>query len=271
MCEFNISYWIIKTKRIKEMKNLQHLTVQKLILLIVSITQIISPAFSSFENGTDAENTDPQFTPAGYTFAIWGVITFLALCYGIYQILPNRRNEALHQQINSKLIFLYLLFSAWLFAYTKDWIIFTVIIFLGMFYLAYSVFQQIIPHRNQLTKYEKFFLEAQVGLYLGWSSFAIFANTGAALKFYGISDLGTSGIIWQSMLLVGALINTIYMLYKTKANYFYGGTIIWAFVGVFFGLRGESNTVFLQILTISAFCTFLAFFYRFNKTNLETA
>lgn len=247
------------------MKNFQHITLPKLILLIVSITQIISPAFSSFENGTDANNTDPQFTPAGYTFAIWGVITFLALCYGIYQILPNRKNEALHQQINAKLIILYLLFSAWLFAYTQDWIIFTVIIFLGMFYFAYSVFQQIIPQRNQLTKYEKLFLEAQVGLYLGWSSFAIFANTGAALKFYGISDLGTSGVIWQTILLTGALINTTFILYKTKANYFYGGTIIWAFVGVFFGLRGESDTVFLQIATIIALCTFSVVFYRFRE------
>jgi hypothetical protein len=240
-------------------------------LLIASIIQIISLAFSSFENGTDANNTDPQFTPAGYTFAIWGVITFLALCYGVYQILPNRRNEAFHQQINSKLIFLYLLFSTWLFAYTMDWIIFTVIIFLGMFYLAYSVFQQIIPYRNQLTKYEKFFLEAQVGLYLGWSSFAIFANTGAALKFYGVSDIGTSGTIWQSLLLICALINTTYILFKTKANYFYGGTILWALVGVFFGLRGESNTEFLQILTISALFAFLIAFYKFSRTNLNYA
>jgi hypothetical protein len=249
------------------MKDFQHITIQKLILLIVSITQIISPAFSSFENGTDTNNTDPQFTPAPYTFAIWGVITFLSLCYGIYQILPNRRNEALHQQINLKLIFLYILFSAWLFAYNKDWIIFTVIIFFGMFYLAYSVFQQIIPYRNQLTKYEKLFLEAQVGLYLGWSSIAIFANTGATLKFYGVSDLESWGIIWQSILIICALINTTFMLYKTKANYFYGGTIVWAFVGIFFGLRGESNTAILQIVAILALCIFLMFFYRFSKLN----
>jgi translocator protein len=238
-------------------------------VLIASLIQIISPAFSSFKNGSDPNNTDPQFTPAGYTFGIWGVITFLAVCHGIYQLLPSRKNVTLHQQLAYKLILLYLLFAFWILAYTKDWIIMTVIIFLGMFFLAYFSFQQILSNRDSLTIYEKISLEAQIGFYLGWSSIAIFANTGAALKFYGLSDLGTTGIIWQILLLSAALINATYVLYKTKANYFFAATIIWAFVGIFFGLRGETNTVFLQVISILALAIFLLIFFKLKAKQLK--
>jgi translocator protein len=242
----------------------------QILVLIASIIQIISPAFSSFRDGTDADNTDPQFTPAGYTFGIWGLITLLALCYGIYQMLPSRENARLHQQIASKLVVLYLFFAFWLFAYTQDWVVLTVMIFLSMFFLAYFTFQQILQPENKLTIYDKIFLEAQIGFYLGWSSVAIFANTGAALKFYGLSDLGANGIIWQTVLLVAALTNATYVLYKTKANYFFGATIVWAFVGIFFGLSDEIDTTFLQIVSISALVIFLFSLYKFRKQTITT-
>ena len=244
------------------MNYMKNSKILQICVLVASIIQIISPAFSSFKNGgNDPNNTDPQFTPAGYTFAIWGVITFLGLCYGIYQLLPNRKNVILHQQLSLKLISLYLLFAFWLFAATKDWLIVTVVTFVVMFILAYLSFQQILQSKKLLTVYDKILLEAQIGFYLGWSTIAIFANTGAALRFYGLSDLGTSGIIWQTLLLLFALANSIYVLYKVNANYFFSATIVWAFVGVFFGLRGEVNTAFLQVIAISALSMFVIFIY----------
>lgn len=240
-------------------------------ILLASIIQIISPAFSSFKNGgNDPNNTDPQFTPAGYTFAIWGIITFLGLCYGIFQLLPHRKNAILHRQIAPKLISLYLLFAFWLFAATKDWLIVTVLTFVVMFVLAYFSFQQILQSKKILTLYDKIFLEVQIGFYLGWSTIAVFANTGAAIKFYGLSDLGSVGIIWQTLLLLFALTNAIFVLYKVKANYFFSATIVWAFVGIFFGLRGEVNTEFLQVVVISALSMFLIFIYLVRTSNQLT-
>jgi hypothetical protein len=92
-------------------------------------------------------------------------------------------------------------------------------------------------------------MEAQFGLYVGWCTIAFFANTGAALKFYGYSDLGTNGIIWQTILLILAFLNSIYGIYKTNTNYFFAGTILWAFVAIHIDLVQEpNNTEFLQKL-----------------------
>ena len=238
-------------------------------VLLTSITQIVSPLLSSF-SGNDNQRKDALITPAGYTFAIWGVITLLSLIYGIFQIFPNQKNEQLHLKIAPRLIATYLFFSLWLFSAQGYWLVATVIIFVAMFLNLRIVFESILQQKGKLSSMEKVILEGQIGLYFGWSSIAIFANIAAALKFYGLSDLGISGTIWQSLILCCGLANTIYCLHKTKANYFYGGTIIWAFVGIFFGLRGESDTVFLQIVTISALCAFLSFFYKFNKSKVVT-
>jgi hypothetical protein len=242
------------------------INLSRALLLVTSFTQLISPALSSLDDSSQSANTSPAITPAGYTFAVWGVITFLSFGYGIHQILPNRKNSDLHNLVNPKLIALYVLFTLWLLAAERDWLIITVCIFVAMFFLAFFSFQQIIQPSNQLTTYDKILLEAQVGIYLGWCTVAIFANTGSALKFYGLSDVGTTGIIWQTLLLIAALANGVYGLYKTKSNYFFGGTIVWAFVGIYFGLMNGPNTLILQITVITALGVFLLAFYRLRVT-----
>ncbi len=242
-------------------------------ILIASLIQVISPVFSSFRNtSTNSINTDPQFTPAGYAFAIWGVITLLALCNCIYQFLPNRKSAQLYQQIAPKLIPLYLLFAFWLFAASNDWLIITVITFVIMFILTFQCFQKIISNNSNFSWKDKILVEGQLGLYVGWCTVAIFANTGAAIKFYGFSDLGTNGIIWQSVLLLLALSNSIYGFYKTNSNYFFGGTILWAFVAIYIGLCQEPNDTFIlqQIVIIAIIALFSSFFIikKFKKQTL---
>ncbi len=244
-------------------KNIQ--SIQKWILFVLSTTQLMSPILIPFGNNSNIDGSNPQITPAGYTFAIWGLITLLAFGYGVYQVLPNRKNAVLHQAIALRLSMLYLLFSVWLLAAAREWLVVTVIVFVIMFFLAYSSFQQILQPKYILTRFEKIVLEAQVGIYLGWCTVAIFANTGAALKFYGLSDMGTTGIIWQISLLLAALANGIYGLYKTQSNYFLAATIIWAFVGIYFGLYNIPKTLVLQITVITAMILFLFAFYKFRK------
>jgi hypothetical protein len=238
----------------------------RLCVLATSLTQVISPAISSFSGGNDdSTNSNTQITPAGYTFAIWGIITLLSAIYGIYQYLPLRKNKELHLKIAPRLILIYVLFSSWLFAAQKDWLIITVIIFVTMFWNLRKVFEIIIPNKNQLLPIEKIILEGQIGLYFGWSTIAIFANLGSAIKFYGVSDTGVSGIIWQTVLLSGALINAVIGAYKFRLNAFYIGTIFWAFLGILIGLNDEMDRISLQIITSILIVVFVAFLWKFMK------
>lgn len=240
----------------------------RLIVFALSITQILSPVFSSFNDNQRKNNFDPPITPAGYTFAVWGIITLLGLCYGIYQLLPNRPAADLHQKVAKILCMVYILFSVWLFAASKEWLWTTVIIFASMFCLLFMLFQHIQENRQQLTLADKILLEGQVGIYLGWTTIAIFANTASALAYYNILTMNTMGVVIQSVLLILALLNGIYGISKTNGNYFLSVTILWAFLGVFFGLRQYSNTAILQIIVTVAILIFV-FYLAFVKLKLH--
>jgi hypothetical protein len=231
----------------------------RITVFILSITQLLTPLFSSFNDNQRKSNFDPPITPAGYTFAIWGIITLLGLCYGFYQLLPNRPSADLHQKAARTLCVVYVLFSVWLFVASKNWLWTTVIIFVAMFILLFMLFQFIQENKQQLALADKILLEGQIGIYLGWSTVAIFANTASALAYYNILTMNTIGIIIQSALLILALINGIYGINKTNGNYFLSATILWAFVGVFFGLRQNSNTPILQIVVIGAILIFISY------------
>lgn len=228
-------------------------------VLFFSITQFLSPLFSSFNGERTSENTNPQITPAGYAFAVWGVITLLAFLYGIYQVLPNRKNKILHQSIAKNLVIIYILFSVWLYAAAQNWLIITVFIFVTMFYFLVIVFDEVLKNKDIITKTEKVLLLGQIAIYTGWTTVAIFANTASAIKFYGTSDLGIVGTFWQSIILVGALFNSLYFIYKFQRNIVYLCTILWAFTGVFIGLLANKNVSILVVFAISAIITVFIF------------
>jgi hypothetical protein len=231
----------------------------RLTVFVLSVTQVLTPLFSSFNTNQRQNNFDPPITPAGYTFAVWGVITLLGLCYGIYQLLPNRTSVDLHQKVAVRLCVVYVLFSLWLFAASKDWLWVTVIIFVIMFGLLFTLFRFIHENKQQLTLADKILLEGQIGIYLGWSTIAIFANTASALAYYGVLTMGNMGTVIQTVLLILALLNGIYGSSKTEGNYFLSSTILWALIGIFFGIRQNNNTIFLQIVVISAIIIFVAY------------
>ena len=231
----------------------------KISVFVLSITQLLSPLLSSFSNNQRTNKFDPPITPAGYTFAVWGIITLLGLCYGVYQLLPNRPAADLHQKVGKLLCVIYVLFSFWLFAASRDWLWITVVIFVVMFGLLFMAFQIIQENTQHLTLADKILLEGQVGIYLGWSTIAIFANTASALSYYGLLTMDNMGMVIQAVLLLLALLNGMYGSSKTNGNYFLSATILWAFVGVYFGLRQYSNTTALQIIVISAIFVFVSF------------
>ena len=234
-------------------------TILRIAVFTLSLTQTLAPVFSSFNDNQSKNNFDPPITPAGYTFAVWGIITLLGLCYGIYQLLPNRTSADLHQKAAKILCVVYTLFSVWLFAASRNWLWTTVLIFVAMFVLLFMLFKLIQENKQQPTLADKILLEGQVGIYLGWCTVAIFANTASALSYYGVLTMGNSGVVIQAILLIFALLNGMSVSSKTNGNYFLSATILWAFVGVFLGLRQNSNTTILQIVVFAAILVFVSY------------
>jgi hypothetical protein len=223
----------------------------KILVLVTSATQLLSPLLSSLndQSGTGTQVTNPKITPAGYAFVVWGVITILSFAYGIYQLRSNKINESLHGRLAPRLIAIYVLFSCWLLAAEYQWLAVTVIIFVAMFLLLRSALLETLRWQGTLSFADNVLLKTQLAIYAGWTSVAIFANTASAIKYYGITDEGSAGTLWQSALLILATLNILWGINSLKGNLAFVITTLWAVIGIFVGLLDEPNAAFLRILT----------------------
>jgi hypothetical protein len=181
---------------------------------------------------------------------VWGVITTLALVYGVYQLRRSNKNEWLHGKVAPRLILLYTLFTIWLWAAEEKWLMITVIVFIVMYFILRSVMMEMVANRHTLTVADKVLLLTQIGIYTGWTTVAVFANTASAIKFYGISDAGSIGTVWQSLLLISAAANIAWGINSFKGELSFVATTLWAIVGIYVGLLDEVGAEVLKSVTL---------------------
>ena len=236
---------------------------QKTLLLLLAIGQVAAPGVLAALGLEIGSSGDPRITPAGYAFAVWGLIVSLGLGYAVQQVTAGRgRYERLARAIAWQLAATYVGFVVWLVAAVTGWIWATVVIFVGMFLLLRRVYDRVLAERDGLPLPYRVFLEAQVGTYLGWTTIAIFANLAAALAFSGLEESGTFGAIWQGLILVAAAANGLYGVRRTRASPTYTAAVLWAFVGVLVGLTQHDDTRALQVLTLAAIVSVVALFFH---------
>ena len=233
----------------------------RVLVLATALLQALSPLLFRLSGspGLEGESSGPAITPAGYAFIVWGAITGLAFAYGVYQVFP-RKNQTLFRQISLPLSAVYGGFSLWLLAASQQWLWATVVIFGGMLFFLWRAYDRVIAGRIALSPVEVVLLAGQLGLYTGWTSIAVFANLAAALKNAGLSDVGSTGMLWQGLLLLGATLNGLYGIRRSGGSLFYTATVLWAFVGVLIGLNRLEGTQVLQVCTGIAIAATVSFF-----------
>lgn len=224
--------------------NFNHMRTYKIIFFILAVSQIISTFFLSFSGGSDFNEL--LITPAGYTFAIWGVITVFSSIYALLHLFDAR---TFNKQVYLWLSSVYLCFTLWLMAAEREMLFATVLIFLFMYFALIKVFPKLLEE-GFANFPDRIFLQGGVGMYLGWSSVAVLANIGVYAFSFGVQSNSQVGIYLQILLVILATLSAGYALYKTKRNAVVFGTHWWAFIGILAGLFSRENTVLLIACTL---------------------
>jgi hypothetical protein len=182
--------------------------------------------------------SEVQIIPANYAFAIWGLIYLGLFSFAIYQFQSSQQQNPRLQktgywvvgaslaQIVWVIVFLYRLFGLSLIA--------MVLILLALIQAYLKL------HNNQVTvsAKEKWFVDAPIGIYLGWISVATIVNVALVLYDSGWSGWGISAQLWTALLIVVAgLIGAILRLrYHETAVLL---VFIWAFIAI--AIRQENQ------------------------------
>ena len=203
------------------------------------------------------------FTPASYTFAIWGVIYLLLGGYTVYQldILSKNKDASISESFD--LIRIYFIISSfanatWIFSWHYDYIALAMSLMIMLLFCLIMINQ--IIHTEDLSPLDNIFIKLPFSIYCGWITVATIANATTLLVSLGWNGWGVPESTWAAIIIVlGFVIATIVIIkYKDIA---YGLTMIWAYIGILMrhimvsGFNGRyPGVIYTLILCIVLFC-----------------
>lgn len=170
------------------------------------------------------------FTPAGFTFSIWGIIYLFNLGFLIHQVYKAfYLEENFDPRLNQGFFFISVTNAVWIVAWHRlaiGYSLFLMIVLL-LFLLA-TYWQSIRPKYNS----EYFSEYVNFSIYLGWVSVATIANSAIFLITTGVEPYGqTAGILTVVMIAVAVALAVFFIL--GQSNYWFALVILWASYGIY--------------------------------------
>lgn len=235
----------------------------KITLFILALAQIVSNYFTSFSG--QGEFTEPLIVPAGYTFAIWGVIILFCFIHATYHLFEKKTYSKVFY---STLSTAYLMFPLWLLAAERDMLPATVIIFIVMLLCLRRAFREVLEKADLKNRWNSIFLQGGIGIYLGWATIAVPINFAAMAMFYGLDNYSLYGQIFQGVIILLATANAVYALKIFNNNRILFGTFWWAFVGLLIGLVSKEGTLHLLMVAALSAVAFNMFYFKGVRLSL---
>jgi hypothetical protein len=202
------------------------------------------------QNTAQVSNSFPTLiTPAGYVFAIWGIIYVFLGVFVVYQTLPSQQGKGFQSKIGWLFILSCIANVVWLFLWQFEFLALTVpIMFLLLASLIFIYVRLGIGKRNA-PQIEKLAVYVPFSVYLGWITIASVANVATTLVSLNWDGFGLNAQTWATLIVIVVLIITTLVI-ATRRDIAFSLVIIWAFVGI--GFNHNSNQAVFFLTEISA-------------------
>jgi hypothetical protein len=172
------------------------------------------------------------FVPAGYVFAIWGLIYIGLIAFGVYQALPSQRANPRLRRVGYLFALSCLANIAWLFCWHYGAFALSVIVMLALLLLLTTIYLRLEIGLVKVRAVEKWCVDILFSVYLGWISVATIANITDLLYYLEWTGWGISPQVWAAIMLAASVVLTGLMLF-TRGDVAYALVILWAALGIF--------------------------------------
>jgi hypothetical protein len=171
------------------------------------------------------------FVPAGYVFAIWGVVYIGWIAFAVYQALPAQKESPRLRKLGYLFALSGLFNAAWLFCWHYNQFGLSVLVMLGLLGLLIASYLRLDVGRTPVGTAEKWCVDIPFSTYLGWISVAAIANVTDWLYFVNWNGFGIAPEIWAViMLLVASLVGVMMALTRRDSAYLF--VFAWSFAGI---------------------------------------
>jgi hypothetical protein len=222
------------------MKKTRILAVLNALCFLVHLVPAQLSQLRLFHGKTIGEVSDTYptlFTPAGITFAIWGLIYLALAVFCMYHLVQAFRAGADHPanadlgRMGYLFILNNLATGAWTIAWLYEWLLVSValmlvqLVTLVLLHLRLGIYD---PARSPASRWCTQF---PLSIYFGWICIATIANISATLAGLGWDGLGLPAAGWTVLLLAGATFLTVFLVLRRR-NPWVGLVSAWAFYGI---------------------------------------
>jgi len=171
------------------------------------------------------------FTPAGFTFSIWGVIYLALLVFVVWQALPAQRSDERVAAISRYFQLNCLLNGTWLIAWHYDLLALSLLIMLGILITLVLIYRSLRTERSAPLRLRYLVLALPFSLYTGWITLASIANASALQTGFGWDNVGLSAVQWTflKLALAGSVGASLVLKHRDPV---FGAVVVWGAYGI---------------------------------------
>ncbi len=223
-----------------------------LVVILATITiNILADALpiNGLNTGKISDTFHVYFVPAGYVFAIWGLIYIGLLVYGIFQALPSQKDNPRLQAAGWWVVLGGFANSMWIFLWHYELFIGTLAVMLVLLASLIATYLCLGIGETKVSKSETWLVRVPFSIYLGWITVATIANASDVLDFIKWNQFGISDGTWMLIILCAVVI-IAGLMSVYRRDIVYSAVILWALAGI--GVKFPQE----GIVTIGIWVTF---------------
>ena len=202
------------------------------VILALAVNILASTLPINGQNTGEISDRFPvYFVPAGYVFAIWGVIYLGWIAFIIFQFQASQKESTRLRRLGYLFAISNVANAAWLFCWHYNLFGLSVLVMLTLLGLLIASYLRLNINRSSARPAEYWSLDVVFSVYLGWITVATVANISDWLYLVQWNGFGISAQSWAViMLAVASLLGLAMALTRSDAGYL--SVLVWAFIGI---------------------------------------
>jgi len=201
-----------------------------LIALTVNILASALP-LNGQNTGEISDRFQVYFVPAGYVFAIWGIIYIGWIAFTIFQFRGDQKESPRLRKLGYLFSISNILNAAWLFTWHYNFFGLGVLIMLSLLGLLISSYLRLNVNLSSAKGAEWWSVDLPFSIYIGWITVATVANITDWLFLINWSGFGIHAKTWAMiMIVVASILGLLMALTRRDAAYLF--VLVWSFIGI---------------------------------------
>ncbi|WP_017258188.1 hypothetical protein [Pedobacter arcticus] len=238
------------------MKKVKILATLNLLIYVIAFAVSNLSQLGIFGGGTNkdiSDKYDTVFTPAGLTFAIWGVIYLSLFGFAIYHLVRAYKDD-IHADANQDILKIGNLFiinniatTFWVFAFTYEYLFTSMLLIIIQLITLIKIFINLNLFDNDKTFTNKLLTQFPLTIYFAWLCVANIANISVYLVSKNWDGFGIDPSTWAMLMIVITVLLSIFII-TVKKNPFFGLVVVWALYGIVLKRTAVDETVFANVI-----------------------